>query len=154
MSRQSLVAVILLPLLITACSGSPPPNLGVRDGQLSPCPSKPNCVSSQSADADHFVAPLSFPVRAEVAQRALLEVLPQMEGARVVTNEAFYTRAEFTSKTMKYVDDVEFVVDPLSNIIHMRSASRLGYSDMGVNRRRVEEIRARLAKALEPVTQG
>ena len=153
MSSKLGPAMVLL-LLLSACSGSPPPNLGVRDGQLSSCPSKPNCVSSQAADADHFVAPLSFPVHAEVAQRALLEVLPQMEGAKVVTNEAFYTRAEFTSKTMKYVDDVEFVVDPLSNIIHLRSASRLGYSDMGANRRRVEDIRARLAKALEPVTRG
>lgn len=153
MSSKLGPAIVLL-LLLAACSGSPPPNLGVRDGQLSSCPSKPNCVSSQAADADHFVAPLSFPVPAEVAQRALLEILPQMEGAKVVTDEAFYTRAEFTSKTMKYVDDVEFVVDPLSNIIHLRSASRLGYSDMGANRKRVEDIRARLAKALEPVTRG
>ncbi|MGH8454939.1 MAG: DUF1499 domain-containing protein, partial [Nevskiales bacterium] len=127
MSRQ-FIAALILPALLVACSGKPPPNLGVRDGQLSPCPSKPNCVSSQAADKSHYVEPLGFAVPASVTQRALLAVLPQMEGARLVTAEAFYIRFEFTSKTMKYVDDVEFLIDPLSNIVHLRSASRLGYS--------------------------
>lgn len=154
MSFQSMVALIAPVLLLAACSGKPPPNLGVRDGQLSPCPNKPNCVSSQSADKSHFVEPLGFAVPASVTQRALLDVLPKMEGAKLVTAEAFYIRFEFTSKTMKYVDDVEFLIDPLSNIVHLRSASRLGYSDMGVNRRRVEDIRARLAKALESVNRS
>lgn len=154
MSHQSRTVLVLLALLLGACSGKPPPNLGVHDGRLSPCPSKPNCVSSQSEDKSHFIPPLSFATPTDTTRRALLDVLPQMEGAAVITTEAFYIRAEFTSKTMKYVDDVEFLVDPLSNIIHVRSASRLGYSDRGANRKRVEDIRARLADALEPVTRS
>jgi uncharacterized protein (DUF1499 family) len=154
MPRPLHAALILLALLLSACSGKPPPNLGARDGQLSPCPSKPNCVSSQSQGKEHFVPPLGFSVPPDVTQRALLELLPQMEGAQVMTAESFYIRAEFTSPTMKFVDDVEFLIDPLSSIVHVRSASRLGYSDLGVNRKRVEEIRARLEKALEPATSA
>jgi uncharacterized protein (DUF1499 family) len=154
MSRLACAALIPLALLLGACSGKPPPNLGIHDGQLSPCPSKPNCVSSQATDESHYVAPLSFAAPASATRRALLEILPQMPGARLVTEENLYLRVEFTSKTMKFVDDVEFLVDPLSNIIHLRSASRLGYSDFGANRKRVEDIRARLQKVLEPSSRG
>jgi uncharacterized protein (DUF1499 family) len=138
----------LLGILLAACGGKPPPNLGARDGQLSPCPNKPNCVSSQSADPKHYVPPLTFGVPADTTRQALLAVLPQMEGAKVVTQESFYIRAEFSSRRMRFVDDVEFLIDPLSNVVHVRSASRLGYSDLGVNRKRVEDIRARLQQAL------
>lgn len=145
-----IAAMLALPLtlLLSACGDEPPPNLGARDGQLSPCPSKPNCVSSQAQDQKHYVPPLGFDVPAAETRRALLELLPQMEGAKVMTEESFYIRAEFTSPTMKFVDDVEFLVDPLSNFVHVRSASRLGYSDLGVNRKRVEDIRARLEQKL------
>lgn len=143
-----LPALLLLLLSLAACSGKPPPNLGIHDGRLSACPNKPNCVSSQSSDPSHYIEPLNFDVPAATVQRLLLQLLPQMEGAMLVTAESFYVRAEFTTPLMKYVDDVEFQFDPLSNIVHVRSASRLGYSDLGVNRRRVEDIRARLRTAL------
>jgi uncharacterized protein (DUF1499 family) len=94
------------------------------------------------------VAPFTFTVPSDVTRRALLDVLPHIEGAKVVTQESFYIRAEFSSKRMKFVDDVEFLIDPLSSVVHVRSASRLGYSDLGVNRKRVEEIRAQLAQVL------
>lgn len=147
-------AVGLAALGLAACSGKPPPNLGIRDGKLSPCPDKPNCVSSQATEQSQFIEPLVFSVPASVAQVALLETLSGMESATVMTAESFYIRAEFTSDTLKFVDDVEFLIDPLSNIIHVRSASRLGYSDLGVNRTRVEAIRERLYKALETVTRS
>jgi uncharacterized protein (DUF1499 family) len=144
----------LATLGLASCSGKPPPNLGIRDGKLSPCPDKPNCVSSQAADPSQFVEPLVFSAPASVAQVALLETLSEMEGATVMTAESFYVRAEFTSDRLKFVDDVEFLIDPLSNIIHVRSASRLGYSDLGVNRKRVELIRTRLNQALQAVTRS
>jgi uncharacterized protein (DUF1499 family) len=109
----------LLGILLAACGGKPPPNLGARDGQLSPCPNKPNCVSSQSADPKHYVPPLTFGVPADTTRQALLAVLPQMEGAKVVTQESFYIRAEFSSRRMRFVDDVEFLIDPLSNVVHV-----------------------------------
>ncbi len=147
-------AVVIMAVGLTSCSGKPPPNLGIRDGQLSPCPDKPNCVSSQATDKPHFIEPLGFSVQTNRAQRALISVLPGMEGAKVMTTEPLYVRAEFTSNTFKFVDDVEFLIDPLSNIIHVRSASRLGYSDLGVNRKRVEAIRQQFNKALETATPG
>lgn len=150
---RTLIAALLIPLL-AACSGKPPANLGLQDGRLAPCGSAPNCVSSQASDKKHYVAPLSFTVTADVSRRALLDVLAQIPGAKIVAEEPFYIRVEFMSKTMKFVDDVEFLIDPLSNIIHVRSASRLGYSDMGVNRKRVEEIRKRLAAILEPASRA
>ena len=140
--------ILFAALVLIGCSGKPPPNLGARNGQLSPCPNKPNCVSSQSHDKQHYVAPFTFTVPSDVTRRALLDVLPHIEGAKVVTQESFYIRAEFSSKRMKFVDDVEFLIDPLSSVVHVRSASRLGYSDLGVNRKRVEEIRAQLAQVL------
>lgn len=150
---QSVSCVLLLMAVavLTGCSSKPPPNLGIRDGQLSPCPDKPNCVSSQGSDPSHFIEPISFSAPASAAQLALLEALPRMEGGVVMTAEPFYVRAEFTSRRLKFVDDVEFLIDPLSSIIHVRSASRLGYSDLGANRKRVEAIRAKLNQALEKV---
>ncbi len=143
----------LLGIALMACNGKPP-NLGARDGQLSPCPSKPNCVSSQSTDPKHYIPPLTFDVPADTTRQALLAVLPLMDGAKVVTQESFYIRTEFTSQRMRFVDDVEFLIDPLSNVVHVRSASRLGYSDLGVNRKRVEDIRARLQQALATPAAG
>lgn len=150
---RKLIAVILLPLL-AACSGKPPATLGMKDGLLAPCGSAPNCVSSQAQDKKHYVEPLSFTVATDMSRRALLDVLAQMPGAKIVSEEPLYIHAEFMSKTMKFVDDVEFLVDPLSSIIHVRSGSRLGYSDMGVNRKRVEDIRKRLAATLEPASRA
>ena len=150
MSRK-LMMLVLMPLL-AACSGKPPADLGLHDGLLASCGSAPNCVSSQAQDKKHYVEPLSFTVAADISRHALLEVLAQMPGAKIVAEEPLYLRAEFMSKTMKFVDDVELLIDPLSGIIHVRSASRLGYSDMGVNRKRVEEIRKRLAATLEPAS--
>lgn len=145
---------LTMTICLAACGSKPPPNLGITDGKLSDCPNKPNCVSSQASDKAHYVEPLSFDAPIHSIERALLTVLPEMEGAKLVTAEPFYIRVEFTSETMKFVDDVEFLIDPLSNIVHLRSASRLGYSDLGVNRKRVEDIRARVANALQPATQG
>jgi uncharacterized protein (DUF1499 family) len=112
-----------------------PTNLGVRDGRLAPCRRTPNCVSSQAdpADREHYIAPLS----ANIAQvRTLVESLPR---TRVVTDNASYLYAEFRSKLLGYVDDVEFYFD--GSMIQVRSASRLGRRDFGVNRARIERIR-------------
>jgi uncharacterized protein (DUF1499 family) len=112
-----------------------PTNLGVRDGRLAPCRRTPNCVSSQAdpADREHYIAPLS----ANIAQvRTVVESLPR---TRVVTDNASYLYAEFRSKLLGYVDDVEFYFD--GSMIQVRSASRLGRRDFGVNRARIERIR-------------
>ncbi|MGB5260704.1 MAG: DUF1499 domain-containing protein [Gammaproteobacteria bacterium] len=108
---------------------------------LSPCPSSPNCVSSQAADSGQRVAPLTFTVQPEVAFVRLKQVLEKEPRTKIVREEGGYLHAEARSFLFRFVDDVEFMLDTDNRVIHVRSASRSGYSDLGVNRRRVERIR-------------
>jgi uncharacterized protein (DUF1499 family) len=120
-------------------SGKRPTNLGVKGGKLAACPGSPNCVNSQSADAQSKIEPLP-----PVAIADLQKVIESMERTTIVEATANYLHAEFKSQLMGYVDDVEFYLDPSANVLQVRSASRLGKSDLGVNRKRVETIREQL----------
>ena len=115
-------------------SGQRPPNLGVKDGTLAPCANSPNCVSSQAPDDNHHIAPLSYSGSPAEAIARLKGVLQTMERAEIIRETAEYVYAEFTSGLMGFIDDVEFYVDPQAQVIHVRSASRLGQSDLGANR--------------------
>jgi uncharacterized protein (DUF1499 family) len=121
-------------------AGTRPNNLGVKDGKLAVCPGSPNCVNSQSQDAQSQIEPLRAMAIAD-----LKKIIESMERVTIIQETDNYLYAEFKSKLMGYVDDVEFYLDPGENVIHVRSASRLGKSDLGVNRKRIEEIRAKLA---------
>jgi uncharacterized protein (DUF1499 family) len=112
-----------------------PDNLGVRDGKLAPCKRSPNCVSSQAnpADEEHYIAPLHGTM---AGVRAALRALPRV---KLIRDNGDYIYAEFRTRLMRYVDDVEFFFD--GRVIHVRSCSRLGRRDFGVNRRRVEDLR-------------
>jgi uncharacterized protein (DUF1499 family) len=127
-------------------SGKRPDNLGVRDGRLATCGRRLNCVSSQAdpGDARRYVAPIPFKGSAADAIAALRRAVESMERARVVRAEGNYLHAEFRSRLMGYVDDVEFSYDTKAEVLHVRSASRLGRRDFGVNRKRMEALRARL----------
>ena len=109
--------------------------------ELSPCPNRPNCVSSLSADSDHRIEPLAFSISVDEALARLKQVLLNEPRTRIVKEEGGYLHAEARSFLFRFVDDVEFLLDADKQVIHVRSASRLGYSDLGVNRRRVERIR-------------
>jgi uncharacterized protein (DUF1499 family) len=121
-----------------------PGNLGVNGGRLAPCKRTPNCVSSQAdpADAEHSIAPIAYRGDAIAAVRKAVEAMPR---STVVTQKENYLYAEFRSRLMRYVDDAEFFFD--GNVIHVRSASRLGRRDFGVNRKRIEEIRSLVTSA-------
>jgi len=112
-----------------------PDNLGVHDGRLAPPRRTPNCVSSQAdpADREHYIAPIQGEF---AAARRAVESLPR---SRVIRAEGNYLYAEFRSKLLGYVDDVEFYFD--GSVLQVRSASRLGRRDFGVNRKRVEALR-------------
>jgi len=133
--KKSLFAI--LPFL-GACAGQPPSNIGVQNGELTACPESPNCVSSFASSKQHGIAPLS----ASLAQ--VEQVLVGLDEANIVEANENYLYAEFTSAIMGYVDDVEFLHEPVAGVTHVRSASRLGYSDLGANRKRIEAIRAAL----------
>ncbi|MGD1702646.1 DUF1499 domain-containing protein [Dapis sp. BLCC M229] len=129
---------------LTLFAGTRPDNLGVYSGRLAPCPSSPNCVSSYSQDAQHGIASLGYDSEPEMAIANLKQIIESIPRTNIVKEEQNYLYAEFTSKIMGYVDDVEFYVDEEANAIQVRSASRLGESDLGVNRERVETIREKL----------
>jgi uncharacterized protein (DUF1499 family) len=116
--------------------------LGVVDGQFSPCPSSPNCVSSQSSDKRHATNPFRYQVAVGEARDWLVAVLKAIPRGKVITVKEDYVHAEFRSRLFGFVDDVEFSFDKDHKTIHVRSASRTGYYDFGVNRKRVERIHA------------
>lgn len=134
-------------LIIASCSGTRPANLGVTNGLLAPCPSTPNCVSSQSRDPEHAVAALTYTSSPAEAMSKLKKIVQAMPRTLIVTETPAYLHAEFTSAIMRFVDDVEFSLDESTRSINVRSASRLGKGDLGVNRKRVEEIRSQWTAA-------
>lgn len=146
-----LAVIVLLPETAMAAlfgnmfAGTPPTTLGVRDGRLAPCPEKPNCVSSEAADSDHAIKPIAYTGDAGAAMARLAQAIATQAGARIITQRGDYLHVEYRSKLMGFVDDVELQTDPAAHVIHLRSASRIGHSDLGVNRARVEALRAAFA---------
>ena len=149
----SVVAILVLIVLAVAAGqlgflqGTAPTDLGVRDGKLKPPSSTENSVSSQAAlYPDHperiyaDIAPLALKGDGPATLARIKGIVEGMDGARVVKSEPGYLYAQFTTKLMKYVDDVEFWFDPAANAIQVRSASRVGRGDMGVNRKRIEAV--------------
>ena len=153
------IVAVLAVLLVAAgrlgwLQGTPPSDLGVHAGRLKPPSSTPNSVSSQAAlYPDHpqrdyaDIPPFTVQSDGPATLARIKAVISEMPGARVMTSEGDYLYAQFTTPLLQFVDDVEFWFDPAANVIHVRSASRVGRGDLGENRRRVEEIRLRLGSA-------
>ena len=137
----------LVPVLMVGCSGTRPSTLGVEEGRLAPCPDSPNCVSSQSADAKHGIDPIAYTTSVEEARNRLEKIVRAMPRTKAVRLEEDYICLECSSRLFRFVDDVEFWFDDASKVIHCRSASRKGYSALGVNRKRVEKIREQFSAA-------
>lgn len=133
-------------------NGRPPTDLGVRDGRLKPPSGTDNSVSSQAAlhpghpqQQAAAIDPLALRGDGPATMQALAERVAAMPGARIVQREPDYLRVEFTTRWMKFIDDAEFWLDPSAGVIQVRSASRVGRRDFGVNRQRIEALRAALA---------
>ena len=127
-----------------SCSGTRPATLGIKEGRLAPCPSTPNCVSSDAIDSGHSIAAFQIvvpPADARGALRAALEGLPRIQ---IIAATDDYVHAECSSAFFGFVDDLELHLRPSQNSIAVRSAARLGHSDFGVNRKRVESLRGLL----------
>ena len=128
-------------------SGSRPATLGFSGGKFAPPSWKPNTVSSTVPVADaHYIAPLAFSGSAADAWKRLQAIIAGSPRAALVTNGPLYLHAEFRSAGLGFIDDVEFALDEKAGVIQVRSASRLGVRDFGVNRARVELIRSQFAK--------
>jgi len=136
--------ILLLPIagiyLLSFTAGRPT-NLGVKDGKLASCPSSPNCVSTQADDTGHRIEPIRFTGDASDAKTRLKKALGELPRTAIITETDDYLHAECTSMIFRFVDDVEVWIDAPNQTIHFRSASRVGKSDFGVNRARMEAIR-------------
>jgi len=141
------IIVMTIGLLgMAGCAGERPNKLGVNNGVLAACPSSPNCVSSQAVDDAHRIAPLAITGDPDVAFARLKLVLGRRGDITIIEEKPGYLRVEL--RTTLFVDDGEFFLDRDQRVIQVRSASRLGYSDLGKNRSRMEEIRSQFS-ALE-----
>ncbi|MFS0516506.1 DUF1499 domain-containing protein [Nostoc sp. UIC 10607] len=136
----TLISSFILPGATWAASSS----LGVDNGYLTACPASDNCVVSQNADAKHAIDPITYHLDRNTAREILLKVLGVVPRTEIVEQTPNYIHALSKSRIFKFVDDVEFYFPPNESVIHLRSASRVGESDLGVNRRRVEQIRLAL----------
>jgi len=135
-----LIVLLLAGGAVRGWQSQTQPELGLIDGQLRICPDKPNCVSSQ-ADADddiHAIAPISG-----TDWQALKQAIGAA-GGKIMQDDGHYLHVTFTSSLFRFVDDLEALRADAEGVIHVRSASRVGYSDLGVNRKRVEAVRAKL----------
>ncbi|GEM_PF-66329 len=142
----STLAVGATGLFLLSLTAERPTNLGVQDGRLAACPSSPNCVSTQAEDRDHWIAPISVTSTVQPPIEVLAEIVRSFPRTTIVEQSNHYLRAEFRSRLFRFCDDVEFFFEDESDRIHLRSASRVGHSDMGVNRDRMEKIRRRFAE--------
>ncbi len=145
------LTILLCPTMAVAvaCGGRQAivDDQGGTEMKLKPCPNSPNCVSSQAEPDDrrHYIRPLAFAGSATEAISAIRHVVESFKRTRIQTVEDGYLHAVFVSALFRFRDDVEFVAVPAEGVIHVRSASRVGYGDLGANRKRVEQIRTRLA---------
>ena len=147
MKKQILVDLVSL-VLIAGCGGTMS-ELGVNNGTLAPCPNTPNCVNSQAVGEKQYIEPIRYVGTQQEARVRLLQILKSQKRTKILTTQENYIRAEFTSTFFRFVDDVEFYFpkDPAGKtIIHIRSASRVGSSDFGANRKRIEHIRSKFYK--------
>lgn len=144
----ALPAILILIGQLGLLSGTRPTDLGLKDGLLKP-PIKDywNVISSHAEKQPHtdyhVIAPIKYSGSGKEAFAKLEAIVRAMDGATVVTKQDNYLYAEFQTKVLKFIDDVEFVLDEPAGVIQMRSASRLGRKDLGANRTRLEAIRSK-----------
>ena len=144
---MGLVGTLLFLLIVSVLTRTFPPSkpetVGLRDNSLQNCGSKPNCVCSLQNDSAHGIAPFQIRENVNSSMEKLSKIIRSMNGARIIFSREDYLYAEFKTSFFGFIDDVEFHVNKSANRIEVRSASRLGYSDLGLNRSRVESIRVK-----------
>lgn len=147
------IAVVVVALVIgffvyVKLNNRLPDDLGMTAGLFKACPTSPNCVSSQAelTDKVHYIAPIPYTGNRKDAQLAVESYFLKQGNASIVSSQLGYVHLEEKSALIGYIDDVEFYLPESKNVIEVRSASRVGYSDMDVNRKRIEKLRDFLAK--------
>ncbi len=141
--KTSGVIFMIISIFSFGCTGTRPEHLGLKDGVLSPCPDSPNCVSTFAEDDQHKADPIPFSGPVSAAKDKLYGILKELPRTKIVEEKVDYIYTEFTSAILRFVDDVEFYFDQKKSVIHYRSASRLGHSDFGANRKRMDAIKTK-----------
>jgi uncharacterized protein (DUF1499 family) len=126
---------------------NPPSQLGLHQGRLAALASTPNGVSTMAKDSDKSVAPLNFKADLKATQLAALRAFAHMPNNQIIERNERYVHAVFFSPRMGFRDDVELYFDQQNQVLHYRSQSRVGYSDMGVNRQRYQRFAELYAEA-------
>ena len=139
------ISGLMTMFIMGSVSGAGMEGLGATEDRLAPCPDSPNCVSTQSESKRHVMAPLSY---LQTREAKILSILRAMKRTEVVKVTEFYLHAEFRTALWRFVDDVEFLFDDAARVVHFRSASRAGYYDFGLNRRRMKEISEKYLEAV------
>ena len=144
MNKQIMIVLTSL-IFFTGCTGVIP-KMGIENGQLIQCPTTPNCVNSQAKDKKHYIEPILMTGTPLEVKNHILKILNELKRAKIIVAEDHYIRVEFISKVFRFIDDLEFYFPNTKSkemTIHVRSASRVGHSDFGVNRKRIELIRSK-----------
>ena len=142
LTNITLLIIITMPLL--SCSGHRPTNIGINDGKFTGCPFSPNCVSSDAIDDGHQILPFQFKISAADAWLITKKMVLKLPNTEIIIETSNYLHAECSSSIFGFVDDLELNLRASDGIIAVRSASRLGFSDFGVNRNRIENLRTLL----------
>lgn len=143
------MALFLIVMSAVACASHAQETRNRIPADLAPCPDSPNCVSTKSKDQARAMPPLPYLKSGEESMDRLVAIVRDMKRATIVSATPSYLHVEFRSALFRFVDDVEFLLDDSAHLIHFRSASRTGYYDFGVNRRRMQEISDRYLRAAE-----
>jgi uncharacterized protein (DUF1499 family) len=147
MEKGSLGGLITV-FILTSVSGAGVESPGVRESKLAPCPDSPNCVSTQSELKRHAMKPLPYLQTRDASRERILSILKGMKRMEIVKLTESHIHAEFRTALWGFADDVEFLLDDTARVVHFRSASRVGYYDFGLNRRRMKEISEKYKKSL------
>jgi uncharacterized protein (DUF1499 family) len=147
--RIKIVALFFIVMSAVGCGGHAQESRSKTPADLAPCPDSPNCVSTKSKDPGHMMPPLPYLKSGEDSMNRLVAIVREMKRATIVSATPSYLHVEFRSVLFRFVDDVEFVLDDSAGVIHFRSASRTGYYDFGVNRKRMKQISDHYLRAAE-----
>jgi uncharacterized protein (DUF1499 family) len=138
--RVKIMALLLIAMSAVGCASYAQDSRSTTPAGLAPCPDSPNCVSTESTDPGHAMPPLPYLKSGRESMDRLVEIVQGMKRANIVSATPSYLHVEYHSALFRFVDDVEFVLDDSARLIQFRSASRIGYYDFGVNRKRMKEI--------------
>lgn len=137
---------LVIVMIMAGCSGNKPDSIGVQNNRLSACPGSPNCVASDAQDTEHRLEPFQLIGNSGTGWPNIVAAVTSTPRTTVISQTDNYLHAECRSRVFRFVDDLELLLDEENGIISIRSAARLGKSDFGVNRKRIESLRQALTE--------